>query len=313
MAQPAISQYLDPCLAVALLASAVLHAVALLGIGLFAPEAGNDPEKSLHMVEYRPQEAARKVERVAAQAASRAQEARGASTRSREALSPAASQRKRIRHPLPAPAQALRPRPARAAESVPKGPKLAPAQDPIKSVLTTEESSRNLSVVKADTSPPPGETEKTGRDRSFQLYPSDRQLARWSRKQRERKVKAEESGPTRKGTFRDATAAYITSWLSKVQRIGSMNYPEEARQRGLTGRVRVATRIRPDGSVADVEILESSGSDLLDAGAKQIIRLAAPFSPFPEGVKAGHPEGLTIRHFFHFTKTGEGISSARSG
>ena len=99
-------------------------------------------------------------------------------------------------------------------------------------------------------------------------------------------------------------AAYTTSLLNKVQRVGNMNYPEEARERGITGKVRLQMRLHPDGSLARVEVLESSGSDILDAAAQQIIRLAAPFSPFPEGMQKSHPETYTLSHYLNFTRGG---------
>ena len=83
-----------------------------------------------------------------------------------------------------------------------------------------------------------------------------------------------------------------------------MNYPDEARERGITGKVRLQLRLRPDGSLVRVRVLESSGSDVLDASAKQIIRLSAPFSPFPEAMQKRHPESYTVSHYLNFTRNG---------
>ncbi|MCY1292868.1 hypothetical protein D9M70_421100 [compost metagenome] len=38
--------------------------------------------------------------------------------------------------------------------------------------------------------------------------------------------------------------------------------------------------INRDGSLYEVQVLESSGQQLLDEAAKRIVRLAAPFAPF---------------------------------
>ncbi|HKJ88481.1 MAG TPA: energy transducer TonB, partial [Gammaproteobacteria bacterium] len=133
--------------------------------------------------------------------------------------------------------------------------------------------------------------------------PSDRQLARWDRKTRERKSAADRAAEkARSATHQDQAAAYISAWIDKVERIGNLNYPEAARKRDLTGKVRIEAVIRPDGTLARIRILRSSGSDILDAAAKQIIRLGSPYSPFPKSLKRRYPDGLPIRHHFSFTR-----------
>lgn len=44
--------------------------------------------------------------------------------------------------------------------------------------------------------------------------------------------------------------------------------------------------ILPNGDVADVQILQSSGQSLLDNAALEIVKLAAPFAPFPDAMRA---------------------------
>lgn len=75
-------------------------------------------------------------------------------------------------------------------------------------------------------------------------------------------------------------AAYVYGWLQDIERIGNQNYPQAARQQRLSGSVRMAVRIRADGSLAGVEVTQSSGHAVLDQAAKQIVHLAAPYSPF---------------------------------
>lgn len=81
------------------------------------------------------------------------------------------------------------------------------------------------------------------------------------------------------------TAAYEESWREKVERIGNLNYPEEARRRRLTGALILDVAIRPDGSLASVKVQRSSGNRVLDEGALRIVRLAAPFAPFSESMR----------------------------
>lgn len=75
-------------------------------------------------------------------------------------------------------------------------------------------------------------------------------------------------------------AYYLDSWRRKVQRVGNINYPSEARERGLSGNLRLLVVINPDGELEDVRVIDSSGHSTLDDGAMRIVNLAAPFSPF---------------------------------
>lgn len=81
-------------------------------------------------------------------------------------------------------------------------------------------------------------------------------------------------------------AYYLDSWRRKVERVGNINYPSEARSRGLSGTLRLLVVIDRDGALQDARILESSGHKLLDEGAVRIVNLAAPFSPFTKNMRA---------------------------
>lgn len=78
-----------------------------------------------------------------------------------------------------------------------------------------------------------------------------------------------------------ALIAYKSAWFDKVMKIGNINYPEEARRQGLSGRLQLDVAIRADGSLKSVSIKHSSGFDVLDEAAMHIVELAAPFAPFP--------------------------------
>ncbi|MEK1906662.1 MAG: energy transducer TonB [Pseudomonas sp.] len=81
-------------------------------------------------------------------------------------------------------------------------------------------------------------------------------------------------------TMRDKGAWYKNDWRKKVERVGNLNYPEEARRQRVYGSLRLLVSINRDGSIYEVQVLESSGQDVLDQAALRIVRLAAPFSPF---------------------------------
>ncbi|MYD92452.1 MAG: energy transducer TonB, partial [Chloroflexi bacterium] len=96
-------------------------------------------------------------------------------------------------------------------------------------------------------------------------------------------------------------AYYLDSWRRKVERIGNINYPSEARARGLSGTLRLLVVIDPDGALQDARILESSGHKLLDEGAVRIVNLAAPYSPFTATMRA-RIDSLEIERRWRFRK-----------
>lgn len=83
--------------------------------------------------------------------------------------------------------------------------------------------------------------------------------------------------------YRDAR--YIEDWRIKVEKVGNLNYPEEAKRQKLYGSLRLTVSIKADGSVEKVEIDRSSGHAVLDEAAKRIVYLASPYAPFPEDIR----------------------------
>jgi protein TonB len=79
-------------------------------------------------------------------------------------------------------------------------------------------------------------------------------------------------------------AQYEEDWRMKVERIGTVNYPAEARGK-LYGSLRMTVTLRPDGSVESMELDRSSGLKVLDAAAFRIVKMATPFAPFPADIR----------------------------
>jgi len=79
-------------------------------------------------------------------------------------------------------------------------------------------------------------------------------------------------------------AQYEEEWRAKVERVGTVNYPAEARGK-VYGNLRMTVTIRPDGSVDSVELDRSSGLKVLDAAAFRIVRMAAPYATFPASIR----------------------------
>jgi periplasmic protein TonB len=79
-------------------------------------------------------------------------------------------------------------------------------------------------------------------------------------------------------------AQYEEDWRAKVERVGSLNYPAEARGK-FYGNLRLTVTIRPDGTVESIELDRSSGLKILDAAAFKIVRMATPFAAFPPDIR----------------------------
>ena len=79
-------------------------------------------------------------------------------------------------------------------------------------------------------------------------------------------------------------AQYEEDWRTKVERVGTLNYPAEARGKAY-GNLRLTVTLRPDGSVESIELDRSSGLKVLDAAAFKIVRMAGPFAAFPADIR----------------------------
>ncbi len=108
---------------------------------------------------------------------------------------------------------------------------------------------------------------------------------------------------TAASTLKSNNAWYVQNWVGKVTRVGNINYPTEARRAGIYGDLRMLVSIRKDGTIKEVAILQSSGSSVLDDAAIRIVRMAAPFAPFPESMREKADE-LEIIRTWSFQKRG---------
>ncbi|GAB5453126.1 MAG: energy transducer TonB [Halioglobus sp.] len=83
-----------------------------------------------------------------------------------------------------------------------------------------------------------------------------------------------------------ADAAYLLDWRRRLEAVGNKFYPEASVRYGIYGDLRLMVVIRSDGSLEDIKVLSSSGYAVLDEAAIKIVRMAAPYSPFPPELKA---------------------------
>jgi len=78
-----------------------------------------------------------------------------------------------------------------------------------------------------------------------------------------------------------APAQYMRQWIDRVERVGNLNYPDQARRNKLSGTLILDVVINADGELMKTDLRQSSGHQILDDAAKRIVKLAAPYSAFP--------------------------------
>jgi len=78
-------------------------------------------------------------------------------------------------------------------------------------------------------------------------------------------------------------AQYVEDWRLKVERIGNLNYPDDARGR-VYGSLVLSVSIKADGSLDAVEVQRSSGHQILDRAAERIVKMASPYASFPANI-----------------------------
>ena len=184
-------------------------------------------------------------------------------------------------------------------------PKVEPSQPKV--VTTTATATSKASVAPPVYAQPPNvpsADQKTLLQRSLEIASLEARL------DAQRQVYAKRPRVTRLtslSTVASADAFYLNSWRRKIEKIGNLNYPAEARRDKLYDSLRLLVAILPDGTLKEVKLLESSGYSVLDSAAINIVRLAAPYAPFPDELRATTDQ-LEIIRTWQFRKN----SSLRS-
>jgi len=78
---------------------------------------------------------------------------------------------------------------------------------------------------------------------------------------------------------------YFEAWKKKVERMGSMNYPEAAKINNSFSNLVMRVTINSNGLVHNIAIIKSSGNNDLDIAAADIVRNGSPYAPFSEQMK----------------------------
>jgi len=85
-------------------------------------------------------------------------------------------------------------------------------------------------------------------------------------------------------------AVYLDSWRRKIERVGTMHFPDVARREKLSGTPVIEVTIGADGKLLQIVVRRSSGHVEIDEAAMRILKLAAPFDPFPSDLSTKHDQ-----------------------
>ncbi|WP_271680085.1 energy transducer TonB [Thermomonas mangrovi] len=281
-APPAIGE--SSRLGATLVLSALVHAMLVLGIGFAAEDAAPMvPTLDVILSQTR-------TELTPAQADFLAQannQGGGEHDRSTRPTAPQAG-------PLPQPEDGLAPRPLRAQTPAPSPPPDARVISSIRAEETVPTAQPTPDVAPAPL--PPGQ-EKIARDIEMARLAAEIQLRsqQYAKRPKRKFVSA--------STKEYAWAQYLRGWVDRVERVGNLNYPDEARRRRIGGLVVISVGVRRDGSVESTRIIQSSNIPMLDNAAIRIVQLSAPFEPLPKTRE--DPDVLHVTRTWQFLPGGE--------
>ena len=85
-------------------------------------------------------------------------------------------------------------------------------------------------------------------------------------------------------------AVYLDIWRRKIERVGTINFPDVARRKQLSGTPVIEVTIGSDGKLLKTVVRRSSGHAEIDEAAMRILTLASPYDPFPAAMNAKHDQ-----------------------
>ena len=196
--------------------------------------------------------------------------------------------------PLPQPEDGLAPRPLRAQTPAPSPP---PEARVISSTNARDAMPSPQARPDVEANPLPRGSEKIDRDIEMARLAAEIQLRsqQYAKRPKRKFVSA--------STKEYAWAQYLRGWVDRVERVGNLNYPDEARRRRIGGVVVISVAVRRDGSVESTRIIQSSDIPMLDNAALRIVKLSAPFAPLPK--TQDDPDILHVTRTWQFMPGGE--------
>jgi protein TonB len=274
---------------VAVVGSIVFHVAAIVGLGFKLPSIPkwDAPHNVMDVVLVNSKSAAKPEK---AEALAQANLDGGGNT----------DQKLRARSPFPAVDDRDPSRESKAAES-----RVRQLEAEAKELMTRMKSTATVTTVEVAPKGNP-KTDAEARD----LVEKSLEIARLEAQIR-RDYQAYQERPKRKFVGARASeyrfAHYVDNWRQKIERIGNLNYPEEAKTRKLYGSLQLTVAIKADGEVESVEVNRSSGHKVLDQAAIRIVRLAAPFDRFPADVRVD-TDILHITRTWTFTRADQVVA-----
>ncbi len=148
-------------------------------------------------------------------------------------------------------------------------------------VAVETESDAALELNQVETPEPDQPTAAQLRQEAMQMASLQPAMSRHSRFRSKMERREYISANTQEYEF----ASYMSSWVSKVERVGNLNYPTELRNKRLHGDLVLTVGIRQDGSVEGIDVMRSSGRQEIDRAAIEIVRLASPYAPLPDNIR----------------------------
>ena len=177
---------------------------------------------------------------------------------------------------LPMPSQGTAPQPVQAATP-------SPQQATDQRMLTT--TGRGSFSVNSDNAKVARDTPDTATADEARLEQQAAQLAAEVRKESQAYAKRPHKKYISASTKEAAYAAYMRGWVDRVERVGNLNYPQQAREQGVHGDVMLTVGLNRDGSIYSIDVVQSSGYSVIDKAAIAIVKLCAPFPPVPADSK----------------------------
>jgi protein TonB len=268
---------------VAIVASLAFHIVAIVGLGFRIPSFPkmDEPHNVMDVVLVNSRSAARPEK---ADALAQANLDGGGNT----------DQKLRARSPFPTVDDRDPSRETKAAES-----RVRQLEAEARELMTRMKSAAAVTTVEVAPKGTP-KTDAEARDlvdKSLEIARLEAQIRREYQAYQERPKRKFIGARAREYRF----AQYVDNWRLKIERIGNLNYPAEAKARKLYGSLQLTVAIKADGEVESVEINRSSGQKVLDQAAIRIVRLAAPFERFPDNIRAD-TDILHITRTWTFTR-----------
>jgi periplasmic protein TonB len=124
----------------------------------------------------------------------------------------------------------------------------------------------------------PVENERETEQRKLEMARLAQEIQRESEQYAKRPKRKYISANTKEYEF----AAYMRAWVARIERIGNLNYPDDARRQQLHGQLVLTVGLDRKGKVKSIDVIQSSGHQVLDDAAIRIVRLAEPFPALPE-------------------------------